>query len=85
MLYYRLNQLNKENNMHIHIIEDKDKQAIEALYFCSDYHHQEFLFQNDNEKKYGKYQGWDGCHELEFDDYCAYCEKKIKGVSGEGY
>jgi hypothetical protein len=71
--------------MHIHIIEDKDKQAVDALYFCSDYHHQEFLLQEDNQKKYGKYQGWDGCHELEFDDYCAYCEKKIKGVSGEGY
>jgi len=71
--------------MNIHLIEDKDKQVVDALYFCSDFHCQEFLSQKDNDKEYGSYQGWYGCHELEFDDYCAYCEKKIKGVSGECY
>ena len=69
--------------MNIHLIEDKDRQVIDALYFCSDFHCQQFLFQEDNQKKYGSYQGWYGCQELEFDDYCSYCEKKIKGVNGE--
>ena len=71
--------------MNIHLVEDKDKQTVDVLYFCSDFHCQEFLLQEDNQKKYGKYQGWYGCQELEFDDYCAYWEKKIKGVRGEGY
>ena len=65
--------------MNMHLIEDKDKQVVDALYFCSDFHHQKFLLQEDNQKKYGSYQGWYGCQELEFDDYCAYCDKKIKG------
>ena len=64
---------------HIHIIEDKDKQAVDALYFCSDYQHQTFLLQEDNEKKYGSYQGWNGCHELEFNKHCSYCGKIIEG------
>jgi hypothetical protein len=67
---------------HIHIIEDKDQQAVDVLYFCSDFQHREFLSQEDNEKKYGSYQGWNGCHELEFDDNCDYCGKTIKGVMG---
>ena len=66
--------------MHIHFIEDNDKQVVDTLCFCSDFHLREFLSQGDNEKKYGSYQGWNGCHELEFDDYCSYCNKKINGV-----
>ena len=66
--------------MNIHLIEDKDRQVIDALYFCSDFHHQEFLLQKDNQNKYGSYQGWYGCQELEFDDYCSYCGKTIKGI-----
>ena len=48
--------------MNIHLVEDKDKQVVEVLYFCSDFHCQEFLLQEDNQKKYGKYQGWHSGH-----------------------
>ena len=64
---------------HFHYVEDEDKQVVDYLVFCSDFERQEFLEQEDNEKKYGSYNGWNGCHELEFNEHCSYCDKIIEG------
>ena len=64
---------------HFHYVEDEDKQVVDYLVFCSDFERREFLEKEDNEKEYGSYSGWNGCHELEFNEHCSYCDKIIEG------
>lgn len=50
---------------------------LDVLVFCSDFCHYGWCEENKVE-----YQGWNGCHELEFDDNCAQCHESIHGVEG---
>ena len=58
--------------MHIHFIEDKNGDTIDANFYCSSYCHE--LKEEDN------YKGWNGCHEIDHDTPCNNCNKTIKGI-----
>ena len=60
--------------MHIHFIEDKNGDVIDANYYCSNYCHET--------KEQDNYRGWNGCHEPhEYHDVtCNNCNKTIKGI-----
>lgn len=49
---------------------------LDLIPFCSDYCHYWYCHENGIE-----YEGWNGCHESEFDQQCAECGTLIKGVS----
>ena len=59
------------------MIEDNEGELIEAIPMCSDSCVRQYCLDNNL-----KYDGWNGCHELEFDDYCGSCESVIVGVCG---
>ena len=63
--------------MHYVIVEDNEGDLIDAIPVCSDSCHRQYCEVNNLE-----YGGFNGCHELEFDDYCGSCESVIVGVSG---
>ena len=56
--------------MHLVLIEDKNGDTVDANYYCSD-----FCAKADD-----NYNGWNGCHELERNDYCNNCCTEIVGV-----
>ena len=60
--------------MHLHFIEDTSGEVVDQLEFCSDYCHRDCLGED--------YQGWNGCHESEFDSVCGLCGSKIHGAFG---
>lgn len=47
-------------------------EAIDVAYFCSDACHRDYAGD--------AYEGWSGCHELEFTDYCWSCGVVIPGA-----
>ena len=55
--------------MHYVTIDNSEGDLIEAVPVCS-------------ESCGRQYGGWNGCHELEFDDFCGSCESRIVGVLG---
>ena len=60
---------------HIHIIEDKQGDMIDQKIYCSD-----SCNTYDNQENY---QGWNGCHESEFDSTCGLCGSKIHGFNNQ--
>tara|TARA_R100000306_G_scaffold17783_1_gene21943 strand:+ start:50 stop:238 length:189 start_codon:yes stop_codon:yes gene_type:complete len=59
---------------HLHIIEDKNKQAVDQKVYCSDYCNK--MDNADN------YKGWFGCMEVQTSQKCErqYCENIVKGI-----
>ena len=79
MLYYRLNQLNKENNMgiHIHFVyenkeQERDGNPVDCKHYCSDFCNRDANGEN--------YQGFNGCHEIDYSQPCDNCGKTMLGV-----
>lgn len=66
---------------HFHRFEDDRGDLVEVYVFCSDFCHRCWC-----DMMGVPYGGWDGCHELEFDDLCVGCEDVVPGVnrSNEG-
>lgn len=64
--------------MHHHQIEDKQGYLVELVSLCSDNCH--VLWCQDNDTTY---DGWDGCHETEFTDYCQSCGVVLPGSTEE--
>jgi hypothetical protein len=61
-----------------HYLEINDTATgdlLDVIIFCSDYCH--YWFCHENNVEYG---GWNGCHELPYDDKCAECGAVIHGV-----
>ena len=63
--------------MHYVEIEDNEGDLIDAIPTCSESCARQYC--SDNNLEYG---GWNGCRELEFNDYCGSCESVIVGVEG---
>ena len=61
--------------MHIHRVEDSKGNLVDVISYCSDTCHQYGCGEVGTE-----YEGWDGCHENENDEVCAYCCALIKGI-----
>jgi hypothetical protein len=61
---------------HYYEVNDSRGDLIDLIVFCSDWCHRNHCEQNGLE-----YGGWNGCHELEFTDKCAYCESKVYGIN----
>jgi hypothetical protein len=59
---------------HIHIIEDKNGDAVDQLVFCSDFCHQDYCLPK------GTYRGWYGCIEISFNEPCANCNNLVQGI-----
>ena len=59
------------------MIEDDEGELIEAIPMCSDSCGWQYCSANELD-----YSGFNGCHELEYDDYCGNCNSVIAGVSG---
>lgn len=57
---------------HIREIMDTQGDLIDLEYFCSDWCHQNYCDSNGYE-----YEGWNGCHEMEFTTPCQYCEGEV--------
>lgn len=68
---------NKErgkNMAHLVTIDDAQGNIIDAIVFCSDF----------CAKTHKAYAGWSGCHEIQFDEGCAFCGTKVHGIEGSG-
>lgn len=64
-----------KNMAHLVTIDDAQGDIIDAIVFCSDF----------CAKTHKAYAGWSGCHELQFDEGCAFCGVVVRGVEeGEG-
>ena len=61
--------------VHYHELEDSHGDLVELVTLCSDWCHRCWCDGND-----AIYGGWNGCHELEFQDSCAQCGRVIPGV-----
>lgn len=60
---------------HLYLHEDENGDVVDATVFCSDYCHREWC------KIEGvTYQGWNGCHEMNAPQFCAYwaCQEMIQ-------
>ena len=62
---------------HYHEVNAESGDLIDLIVFCSDNCHWSYCHDNDLD-----YAGWNGCHELEFSEYCAQCCDSIAGVNG---
>jgi hypothetical protein len=62
---------------HKHDINGPDGDILDRVYFCDDYCHRSWC-QNQNID----FNGWDGCHELEYDTPCDACDATIYGIDG---
>jgi hypothetical protein len=60
--------------MHEHYLEDDFGDLVDIVPFCSDSCHRDWCATNDE-----TYGGWNGCHETEFDQWCASCGVIIGG------
>ena len=62
---------------HIHIIEDEKGNAVDQKVYCSDLCHRHNC---------GDYEGWNGCHEISFTQFCEAedCEEIVKGLDVSG-
>ena len=60
--------------VHQHLIEDETGDIVDAMYFCSDFCHRDYLTicHRDN------YNGWNGCNEVMAPEWCANCGDQIK-------
>jgi len=57
--------------MHHHRIEDERGDLVDLVTLCSDACHRDYAGDD--------YQGWSGCHETEFNDWCQQCGVVIPG------
>jgi len=62
---------------HILLIEDSHGDVVEGHTVCSDSCHRSLAVELNV-----PYNGWYGCVELEFDDYCQSCGDLLHGVDG---
>ena len=60
---------------HYHELDDDQGDLVDLVTLCSDWCHRCWCDGND-----AIYGGWNGCHELEFQDSCAQCGVVIPGV-----
>jgi hypothetical protein len=60
--------------MHVHFIEDENGDIVDARHYCSDWCNRA---DNDDD-----YQGFNGCHESEFNRECDACGATIHGADG---
>ena len=63
--------------MHMLIVEDINGDAVEGYEVCSDSCHR-WLAEHEGLP----YNGWNGCHEAEFNTSCYSCDAFIAGVNG---
>ena len=63
--------------MHYVMIDNSEGDLIDAIPVCSESCARQYCSDNNLE-----YDGWNGCHELEFDDFCGSCNSVIVGVLG---
>ena len=57
---------------HLHLIEDKNGDVVDAVVFCSDWCHRTWCAGQPFE-----YGGWNGCHEMDGPQWCAFCENEL--------
>lgn len=57
---------------HLHFWEDDNGELVDATVFCSDHCHRFYCHD-----KGVPYTGWNGCHEVDAPQWCAYCEEAI--------
>ena len=62
---------------HMLLIEDSDGDVVEGHVVCSDSCHRSLAVELNV-----PYNGWYGCVELEFDNYCQSCGDLLHGVDG---
>lgn len=63
---------------HYHEVNDtRTGDLLDLIVFCSDWCHRQWCQETAN-----TYEGWNGCHELEFTDWCANCGEPVPGVKG---
>lgn len=60
----------KQKMAHLVTIDDAQGDIIDAIVFCSDF----------CAKTHKAYAGWSGCHELQFDEGCAFCGTIVRGI-----
>lgn len=60
---------------HYYRVEDSYGELVDLVTLCSDWCHREWCDQAGV-----TYEGWDGCHELEFGQKCENCGEWIGGV-----
>lgn len=63
---------------HIHRHHDNNGDLVDLTYFCGDYCHRVWCEDTDT-----KYDGWDGCHEVDTPTVCAHCGDPIGGIRDE--
>jgi hypothetical protein len=65
---------------HYHELEDGQGDLVELVTFCSDGCHRSWCVDRMVDGTDIHYGGWNGCHELEFQEPCAQCGRVIPGV-----
>lgn len=58
--------------MHVHRIENEHGDLVDLVPFCSDHCHFQWCQDEGVE-----YEGWDGCHEVEYLEFCECCGEAI--------
>ena len=66
----------REETVNVHLVEDEAGELVDVIPFCSDYCHRGYCAREGVE-----YNGWNGCHETEQDEVCAYCDEVIEGFA----
>ena len=67
----------KEDKLHYVMIDNSEGDLIDAIPVCSESCARQYCSDNGLD-----YDGFNGCHELEFDDYCGSCNSVIVGIEG---
>ena len=60
---------------HYHYVEDDQGDLVELVTFCGDWCHRCWCVDHD-----AIYGGWNGCHEIEYQEPCAQCGIVIPGA-----
>ena len=60
---------------HYHYVEDDQGDLVELVTFCGDWCHRSWCVDHD-----AIYGGWNGCHEIEYQEPCAQCGIVIPGA-----
>ena len=66
--------------VHYHYVEDHQGDLVELVTFCSDGCHWSWCVDRMVDGTDIHYGGWNGCHEIEYQEPCAQCGVVIPGV-----
>lgn len=59
-------------SVHQYLYENEQGDVVDAVSLCTDWCHQQYC------EAHGlPYEGWNGCHEVDAPQWCAYCEENI--------